>query len=180
MATNFHKLNADWNADPNSPDPQLRVAGNDVILTFFVNGFIYPHFKEGDRAELRFHDCCTYRLGRTNDEGWYRGQCRFSGIAPEWGEFYEVSGDLKLDVSPPDWKGTPCPLEWKRNGAERTGLRHYLFYLKDETFECEAASWSFRTLDDRPNNLLQSTLRAIASLARSLRSRYNLLQTCST
>jgi hypothetical protein len=29
-------------------------------------------------------------LGRTNDEGWYLGQCRFSKVAPTWGEFYHV------------------------------------------------------------------------------------------
>lgn len=150
MATNFLKLNWDWNADPNAPDPQLRVDGNDVVLSFFVNAFIYPQFKEGDRAELRFADCCRNRLGRTNDEGWYRGQCRFSGIAPEWGEFYEVSGDLKLDTSPPDWEGTLRPLKWEMNGTSRSGQKHFLFYLSDETFECDAASWSFRMPGTRP------------------------------
>lgn len=150
MATNFLKLNTDWNAEPNSPDPQLRVEGNDVILSFLLNGFIYPRFNEGDVAELRFHDCCRYRLGRTNDEGWYRGQCRFSGIAPAWGEFYEVTGDLKLDCSPPDWDGRSRELEWKNNGEVRTGLRHYLFYLRDETFECDATSWSINMVETRP------------------------------
>jgi hypothetical protein len=150
MATNFQKLNTDWNADPNSPDPQVQVDGNDVNLSFLVNSFIYPQFNEGDLAELRFHNCCTYRLGRTNDEGWYRGQCRFSGIAPEWGEFYEVSGDLKLHTSPPDWEGEPRAIEWKKNGGMRTGLRHFLFYLRDETFECDATSWSFHMIGTRP------------------------------
>lgn len=150
MATNFRKLNLDWNADPNSPDPQVRVEGNDVVLTFEVNAYVYPQFNEGDLAELRFSNCCTYRLGGTNDEGWFRGQCRFSGIAPSWGEFYEVFGDLKLDISPPNWEGRRRAIQWMYNGEVRTGLRHFLFYMKDQTFECDAESWSFQMIGARP------------------------------
>jgi hypothetical protein len=55
-----------------------------------------------------------YRLGGTNDEGWYVGQCRFSKVAPAWGEFYEVDGDLKLESSSDDWVVT-------RLGTARSG-----------------------------------------------------------
>jgi hypothetical protein len=67
-----------------------------------------------------------------NDEGWYLGQCRFSKIAPAWGEFYEVDGDLKLESVPNDWIVV---------GPEsRTTAKHFLFYLRDQTFECDAES----------------------------------------
>ena len=74
-----------------------------------------------------------YGLGGTNDEGWYLGQCRFSGDAPNWGEFYEVTGDLKLAASPFDWQVI--------GGAPGSGC-HFLFCLREDTFECEADNWA--------------------------------------
>ena len=68
-----------------------------------------------------------------NDEGWYMGQCRFSKLAPEWGEFYEVKGDLLLEKCPNDWKTiNTC-----------NGEKHYLFYLRDSMFECDAYKYEF-------------------------------------
>ena len=89
-------------------------------------------------GELTFQDCWRYRIGPTNDEGWYKGQCRFSRIAPQWGKFYEVSGDLRLER---------VTLDWIVNAADVPKVgRHFLFYFRDETFECDATSWSFRVL----------------------------------
>ena len=67
--------------------------------------------------------------------GWLRGKCRFSGLAPAWGEFYEVSGDLKLDELTDRWQMPEQP---------GPGGHHYLLYMRDETFECEASGWSKR------------------------------------
>lgn len=100
MATQFRQLNEGWNADPNVPNPIVQIEGCDVVLTFFANAFRFKAFSEGQRIRLRFTGARRYRLGPTNDEGWYLGQCRFSGEAPAWGEFYEVSGDCKLERSP--------------------------------------------------------------------------------
>ena len=132
MSTVFQRLNDGWNAEPNSPDPAVQVDGRDVVLTFSANPYVFPRFAEGQRLGLRFTGARKYRLGGTNDEGWYLGQCRFSGVAPKWGEFYEVSGDLKLPQAPDDWQIV---------GDTRTAGRHFLFYLKDVTFECEADDW---------------------------------------
>jgi hypothetical protein len=128
-STLFVKLNDRWNAEPNAPDARATVEGRDVILDFFLNPWKFPRFREEQRARLRFRGTWRYRLGSTNDEGWYRGQCRFSAIAPAWGEFYEVRGDLRLDECPNDWK-VVGPIEGRP-------LRHFLFYLRDETFVCE-------------------------------------------
>jgi hypothetical protein len=132
MATQFRQLNDGWNAEPNAPDPTVRFDGRDLVLTFLANPFQFARFAEGQWLRLRFRGATKYRLGATNDEGWYRGQCRFSGDAPAWGEFYEVSGDLKLERSPNDWQVV---------GAERSAGHHFLFYLRDDTFECEADDW---------------------------------------
>jgi hypothetical protein len=142
MKTTFERLNGDWNADPNSPLPRVAVEGQDVSVSFYLNAYLYPQFQEGQCARLRFSDCWRYRLGPTNDEGWYRGQCRFSGVAPQWGEFYEASGDLKLDHPSLQWQGGPAS----------AGLpsKHFLFYFRDETFECDARDWRLEVLGVDP------------------------------
>lgn len=131
--TSFRQLNHGWNAEPNAPYPQLSVVGTSLLLSFDMNPYIFPEFSEDDRGTLEFSECVRYRLGATNDEGWYRGQCRFSKLAPDWGEFYEVSGDLRLDSSPGDWQ---------QLGIITDAHVHYLFYLRDKTFECDALGWT--------------------------------------
>jgi len=111
------------------PPWSLRL-GTDVVLEFRLNPFQFKKFSKGDRARLVFRNSWRYRLGGTNDEGWYLGQCRFSKVAPAWGEFYEVQGDLKLESLPGDWVVLgPEP---------HAPAKHFLFYLRDQTFECDA------------------------------------------
>jgi hypothetical protein len=98
---------------------------------FDLNAFQYPTFSEDDIGVIRFRDCSRYRLGNTNDEGWYRGQCRYSKAAPAWGAFYELSG--------PD-EAANLPDDWVNVGSEQTA-RHFLFYFRDDTFECFATDW---------------------------------------
>jgi len=99
MATTFKKLNDGWNAEPNGHEPHISMEGTELILKFLLNDLKYPEYKKAEKGILRFSNCWRYRLGETNDEGWYRGQCRFSRLAPKWGELYEVHGDLLLDVA---------------------------------------------------------------------------------
>lgn len=130
MSPTFIRLNNDWNAEPNAPGESAQVDGRDVLLKFDLNPYRYEEFVTGDRGALRFENCACFRLGATNDEGWYRGQCRFSGLAPAWGEFYAVVGDLHSTDGPSDW------IVMEQAFAEdRT---HFLFYFRDRTFECVA------------------------------------------
>ena len=140
MATRFTKLNTDWNAEPNAPDPRVTVDGSDVLLHFKANPYQFPRFAEGQVLRLHFKGATRYRLGGTNDEGWYRGQCRFSGRAPAWGDFYEVGGDLRLDECPEDWVAVAA--------SSSVDLRHFLFYLRDETFECTAVDWQLEITEE--------------------------------
>lgn len=78
MNTSFYQLNEGRNADPNAPRPAIEVQGEDVVLRFYVNPFQSHDFEEDEIGILRFVRCERYRLGATNDEGWYGGQCRFS------------------------------------------------------------------------------------------------------
>ena len=133
MPTNFKQLNDGWNAEPNAPHVELMVSGTTLTLAFFANPYLYPEFADGQMIRLQFNDVWRYAVGCVNDEGWFRGQCRFSKLAPSWGEFYDVSGDLRLDEFDAEWHVlTDKPAH---------NLRHYLFYFRDENFECDAVSW---------------------------------------
>ena len=131
MNIEFIKLNENWNAEPNAPDEHITVVGNDVILEFTVNSQAYSHFAEDERLQLIFQSCSKFRLGTTNDEGWHMGKCRFVKLAPYWGDFYKVTGDLTKIPQPSDWQLV--------NKHDSTS--HYLFYLRDNTFECVAENY---------------------------------------
>jgi hypothetical protein len=152
MATTFTKLNEGWNGAPNGDDPKVVIDGKNLFFEFRLNDLMYPQYKNAEKGILRFPNCWRYRLGSTNDEGWYRGQCRFSRLAPAWGEFYEIKGDLMLDFKGESklvvegkiglhlvWE----PLEWTMLSNEVNSSRHFLFYLRDQTFECDASAWDF-------------------------------------
>ena len=135
--TTFTKLNTNWNAEPNAPQVEVRMGASILVVSFLLNSFVFPEFGEHDRGELTFVDCWRYRLGPTNNEGWWKKQCRFSQCAPAWGEFYEVAGDLLLEWLPVD--------SWYCCGSPAvSNSRHFLFYFRDQTFECDAAAWDFK------------------------------------
>lgn len=128
----FRRLNHGWNAEPNAPSPKVDASANEVSLRFEFNHMQFPRFEPEGFGVLTFPGCTRWRLGSTNDEGWYRGQCRYSGLAPAWGEFYEIVGDDPA---------RDLPIDWRVLEADRPDARHFLFYLRDETFECMARDW---------------------------------------
>lgn len=130
----FVQLNHDWNAEPNAPYPKVSEHGSAIELTFLLNPYAYQAI-DGELGRLVFSDCSSWRLGETNDEGWYGGQCRYSTLAPEWGKFYELLGEDSLRRAPDDWRVPE---------TKGSGSRHFLFYLRDETFECFASDWALK------------------------------------
>lgn len=145
MRATFLQLNQGWNAEPNAPEPSVETQGADLLLSFYINAFQFPEFEEEEIGVLRFIHCERYRLGSTNDEGWYRGQCRFSKLAPTWGEFYLIQGDSAL---------LNAPLDWVRVSESRGHSQHFLFYFRDNTFECLAEQC---IVEPTANNSLQRT-----------------------
>jgi hypothetical protein len=143
MLATFIQLNQGWNAEPNAPEPSVEIQGVDLLLSFYVNAFQFQEFEEDEIGVLRFIHCERYRLGSTNDEGWYRGQCRFSKLAPAWGEFYVIQGDIALLNAPQDWVTV---------GESRSNNQHFLFYFRDNTFECSAEQC---VVEPAANNSLQ-------------------------
>ena len=138
MKPTFLKLNDGWNAEPNAPTPEILLDGRDVLLSFQLNHIQFPEFKEGDLGVLRFENCQRYRVGTMNDEGWYEGQCRYSKLAPAWGEFYLITGASKFLEIPRDWLAV---------GAVNGPMRHFLFYFRDNDFECIAERCTIESSD---------------------------------
>ena len=69
METKFIKLNNNWNAEPNSPEPFIKVEGNSVLVEFYLNAFSYKQYKEEDKGILIFRNCWRFRMGKVNDKG---------------------------------------------------------------------------------------------------------------
>ncbi|MBY3217078.1 hypothetical protein HFO21_22425 [Rhizobium laguerreae] len=146
------QLGQDWVAEPNAPEPQVSVEGSYVNVRFRSyrpvqekkpTGFLRalslfsktrPKFDE-TWGTLRFVGCSRWRWDSTNDHEWYKvdGHGRYSGVAPRWGEFYELVG---LD---PDRDA----VSWEKIGTDTVSSRHFLYYFRDETLEFMAEEWSF-------------------------------------
>ena len=136
----FINLNNKWDAEPNAPMPRIEMDNkySTVKLTFYLNAFIHKDVEEDDMGILEFEDCYKYRLGSTNDEGFYRGQCRFSKTGVQWGNFYQIEGSKWEKDFPSD------EIIVDRSLTDKDGLNHYLFYFRDNTFECIAKSYVFK------------------------------------
>jgi hypothetical protein len=48
-----------------------------------------------------------------------------------------VSGDIMLEK---------CANNWVEVGHKTDNQKHFLFYFRDQEFECDAESWSFTVL----------------------------------
>jgi len=132
-----YKINKDWNAQPNVPLPKVKVFGNAVQLEFVLNHYLYKKFKQGQKGLLKFKDCYMYRLGAVNDHGFYLGQFRYGPDEMPWGEFYELTESDWKENFPQDRVVVDETLE------DRKDLKHYLFFFRDETFECIAREFKF-------------------------------------
>lgn len=127
------RLTTDWNAEPNVPDVKLSVDDNIVTLDFYLNAFRYTRFKEDDRAKLKFKNCHKYSFNTMNDEGYYMGQYRYKDIDLPWGEFYKLNSDWRVDF--------PVKHEVLSDVTDPFKLNHYIFFFRDNTFECVAESY---------------------------------------
>jgi hypothetical protein len=131
-------LTKGWNADPNAPEVQLKVEGYNVVLEFYLNSFIYP-FKEDQRGRLTLLDCYKFSFNSMNDEGYYAGQYRYNYEELPWGEFYELETDWEDDF--------PKKPEILNPNPDKLKLKHYIFFLRDNTFECVAENYSFEIIN---------------------------------
>lgn len=130
----FIRLNEDWNAHPNDVSLRLEERGSELIARMKPNPYAYRQYENIPEIAVSFVNCSKYRVTSVNDKGWYSGQCRFSGLAPEWGEFYEISGNVQDNMNSTPWIK-----------MEGVGAKHFHFYLKDETLEIKAQDWVLKS-----------------------------------
>ena len=123
-------MTTDWNADPNAPDVQLTVDTNCVTLEFYLNYFLFEKFSEGNKAKLIFNKCYKYAFNGMNDEGYFQGQYRYKDNELPWGEFYKIETDWEKDF--------PLIHEFLNGKNDERKLNHYIFFFKENTFECVA------------------------------------------
>jgi hypothetical protein len=136
----YIKLNKNWSAQPNVPQPHVTKTGEGIDLTFFLNPLLFQHIDEDDKGTLKFLDVYAYRLGATGEEGYNRGEFRYKNAQLPWGEFYELLGS--------NWKNDfPDDKQIINEKANKSKLRHFIFFLKEETFECLAIDYQYAFLD---------------------------------
>jgi hypothetical protein len=127
---NYTQITTDWNADPNAPEVQLTVNNNSVTLEFYLNYFLFDNFQEGDKAKLTFNQCYKYALNGMNDEGYFQQQYRYRDNELPWGEFYKLETNWEKDF--------PMKHRVLYSKIDKQKLNHYIFFFKDNTFECVA------------------------------------------
>lgn len=127
----YIQITKDWNADPVSPKIELKVDGIDLIMDIYLNHFQFDRYQEGDKVKIQFKNCAEYSLNTCNDEGFYYGQYRIKPTELEWGEFYEIKSGLDKELSNPI----------QRIQNDNSDRKHFIFFFKDETFECLASDY---------------------------------------
>lgn len=137
QSIDYKQLSIGWNADPVSPEVKVKIQDYGLLLEIGLNYFAFKDYKEGDRVEIFFKGCSKYTLNSCNDEGYYFGQYRIKPSQLPWGEFYEITGGA--DTNFPE----PVVLS-----PEKENQKHFIFFFKDETFECLADNFSltFKTV----------------------------------
>jgi hypothetical protein len=133
----YKQLNIDWNAEPNAPEVKMTVEYSTVTLEFFLNYFVYDNFQKDEKGILTFNRVHKFSLNSMNDEGYFRGQYRYKHSDLPYGEFYEIESDWENDFHKNNLVLLPI--------IERKLLKHFIFFFKDNTFECVAESYEFRS-----------------------------------
>src|SRR5688500_12817148 len=124
----YIQITTDWNADPVSPEIKLNIDGSDLVMDIYLNHYVFDKYRNGDKVKIRFKSCAEYSLNTCNDEGYYYGQYRTNPNELPWGEFYEIKSGLDRNMP------NPIVKILSRDSA----AKHFIFFFKDETFECLA------------------------------------------
>ncbi len=150
----FKKLELRY-IDAVTATPYAVRAGSDVLLR-------YPTHDDFDMAnEVRFTNAICHRIGDPNDEGFYSdgtgrwinstiyNVCNFPDL--DFGNFYEVTGRDLMDLS----QSRGFVPKRICSGDDLKKMRHYLYFMKDATFECLSEGYSETGL--RPGSILEES-----------------------
>jgi len=132
------KLNRNYESDPNVASPKIKFNQKSLVLSFELNYFTFL-FREDQIGEIVFNDCYSYQSGKPNDEGFYLNDnpiwnnTNFPNL--EWNCFYEVNG------VPDSYIKNFKPISENQN-ISSLKLKHFVFFMKEGTFECLAESYT--------------------------------------
>lgn len=136
----YIKLNKNWNAEPNVPEPSINVNSEGIEIEFLLNPLLYEHIDEGEKGIIQFFHVYAYYFGPPNEKEYKNGNFRFKNHQLPWGEFYELM-DSKWE------KDFPTEMELLVKDLNKKSLRHFIFFLKNATLECLATDFSFEFVD---------------------------------
>jgi hypothetical protein len=124
-------------ANSNTSSPYAVVVGRDVLLSY-----------DSDvKAAIRFHEVATFRVGDPNDEGFFGGGTPgiFNDSIYCWKDFPKIQFFDFYQVSGFDWSngliGTDVKELIDRSRWAKLELRHFVYFMKDGTFECLCKTW---------------------------------------
>ena len=147
----YIQITTNWNADPVLPKIELTIDRTDLIMDIYLNHYVFDNFKKGDKVKIRFKDCTLYSLNTCNDEGYYYGQYRTNPNELPWGEFYEIICGLDRNM--------PNPIVEIVN--DNSNKKHFIFFFKDETFECLASDYELEFYNEQSNKFDQNKVYKI-------------------
>ncbi|MDD4745752.1 MAG: hypothetical protein RBR35_04545 [Salinivirgaceae bacterium] len=138
------KLNTNWNADPNNPEPTISLIENGIELSFLLDSTAFEHIDKEDMGSLEFQNVFAYRLESTNNEDSSSNQFRFKNDQLPRGAFYELVNS-KWDSNFPNDKIVV------NESINKKEIRHFVFFLGNTIFECLATDYQF----NYKNNLIE-------------------------
>lgn len=136
----FKKIDLPFEPEPNVARPYIKKNNNDIELKFAIKNLDWSE----EFRSMIFKNCIKYRIGSPNEDGFYsygieenvkNDSIYYKKNFPnlEFNTFYEVQGI--------PWKETLPGKETvivQNIDAEQLNFKHYVFFMKDGTFECLA------------------------------------------
>ncbi len=147
MKNNLKQLNTSYQSDPNTANPNIELHKNQLTLKFQLNTEMHE-FKQTDIGKITFVKCLMVRVGSPNDEGYTSAQEEGVRYSPwnkidfpqiEWGSFYEVESSDWSSIT--DYEGY-TDNKLMETVKDKSKFKHFVFFMKEATFECVAESYT--------------------------------------
>lgn len=150
MQIDFQKIDLPFKPAPNTAVPLVEVHNTDVLLGFDSCELDDYDFYNAKIRHINFVDCLMYREGSPNDDGFY-----LFGDEPKINNdsiyykqnFPDLDFDTFYKVIGVDWKNDLLGNGTKildNQYKEKEGFIHFVFFMKDGTFECVAKEYNIK------------------------------------
>lgn len=146
----FQKIDLSFKPEPNTAVPLVEVYNTNVLLSFNSCELNDYDFKNSKIAKIEFEDCLIYRNGAPNEDGFY-----LFGADPKINNdsiyskkaFPDLDFNTFYNVTGIDWKNNLLGNGTKilnDHYKEKKGFTHFVFLMKDGTFECVAKEYKIK------------------------------------